>query len=189
MNSRLTSKQNLKTMVPGNSCLLACCSLHPEPLFLGVGMRDKLGRFVKGIKIPKEWRERWKENRKGVKNPHWKGGEIKSSQGYIFILQPKHPLALKSGYVKRANLVMEKMIGRCLKPGEIVHHKGVNFPLGSFENRQDDSPENLRLFLNRSEHVKFEKKQKGKIPEPSDNCEYCRYEQQKKEIGLWTPKS
>ena len=45
--------------------------------------------------------------------------------------------------------------GGYLKPEEIVHHKGIKYPLVSIENKQDDRPENLRLFPNRSKHGKF----------------------------------
>ena len=47
------------------------------------------------------------------------------------------------------------MISRYLIPGEIIHHKGINFHIRSLENKQDDSPENLELFENSSKHIKF----------------------------------
>ena len=50
---------------------------------------------------------------------------------------------------------MEQMIGRYLTPEEIVHHKGVHFSLGSIKNKQDDSPENLQLYTNESQHAKI----------------------------------
>ena len=53
---------------------------------------------------------------------------------------------------------MEKIVGRFLKPEERVHHKGIHYPIHSRENKQDDSPENLQLFPNHSEHMKFENK-------------------------------
>ena len=91
----------------------------------------------------------------GSKNWNWKGGKRKSSQGYIFILKPNHPGANNQGYVKRSNLVIEKKIGRFLKPKEVVHHKGIKYPLGSIENKQDDRIENLMLFKNNGKHHKY----------------------------------
>ena len=44
---------------------------------------------------------------------------------------------------------MEKMLGRYLKPEEVVHHKN--------KLRDDDSPKNLKLFANKSKHIKFHK--------------------------------
>lgn len=39
------------------------------------------------------------------------------------------------------------MIGRYLRPGELVHHRN--------EIKTDDRPENLRLFKNQSEHSRY----------------------------------
>ena len=101
--------------------------------------------------------------KKGIKCPHisrekshlWKGGEYIDKYGYVHIHKPNHPFADSHNYVKRANLVMEKMINRFLEPEEVVHHKGTKYPVSSFKNRSDDRPENLRLFKNTSEHSKF----------------------------------
>lgn len=76
---------------------------------------------------------------------HWKGGKI-YKKGYIYLFKPKHPFCNCDGYVRRSHLVMEKKIGRFLKPQEIVHHiNGI---------RDDDRIENLKLFKNHSEHMK-----------------------------------
>lgn len=81
----------------------------------------------------------------GKKSHSWKGGIISNGE-YIYIYKPFHPLANKK-YVKRANLIMEKYLGRYLKPGEIVHHID--------KNKLNDSIENLELFPNKSEHTRF----------------------------------
>lgn len=73
--------------------------------------------------------------RSGKDNPNWKGGVTKGSRGYWYVLMPDHPRAMKSGYVKRADLVLEKKLGRRLRRGEIAHH--IN------ERKDDDSPRNL----------------------------------------------
>ena len=114
---------------------------------------------MKGRKLSKKIRDKisnsnYHKNCKGEKHPSWKGGILKSSQGYIIVYNPKHPFAVY-GYVKRARLVIEKYLGRYLKSKEIIHHKGIHFPIKSIENRQDDSIENLQLFVNNSEHLKF----------------------------------
>ena len=72
---------------------------------------------------------------RGNQNPNWKGGRIRN-QGYILIhLQPDDPyysMAKKSGYVLEHRLVTAKQLGRCLTPGEKVHHingnKELNLP-------------------------------------------------------------
>jgi len=110
-------------------------------------VKDAISRGNKGLLV-------------GSKNPNWKGGIITDGKGYISIYSPNHPLCNRHGQVRRSHLVMEKMIGRYLKRGEEVHHKGVHFSINSFDNRQDDSPENLHLFSSCSSHSKFHNKQR-----------------------------
>lgn len=76
--------------------------------------------------------------RSGEKHHMWKGGRIKTIDGYIAIYQPSHPNATQAGYVLEHRLVMEQKIGRYLLKSEKVHHiNGV---------RDDNRPENLELF-------------------------------------------
>jgi hypothetical protein len=99
----------------------------------------KKGRkpWNKGIKRPEF-------NREG--NPAWKGGRVERGDGYIGILQHEHPSANNKGYVMEHRVVMEKHLGRYLRPEEVIHH--IN------GNRTDNRIENLKLFSNRSEHLK-----------------------------------
>ncbi len=94
---------------------------------------------------------------KGEDNPHWKGGRQKTQSGYIAIwVSPDnffHPMANHHGYVREHRLVMAKRLNRCLLPWEVVHHKGVRYPLGSVENKQDNSIENLELLPGRKYHL------------------------------------
>jgi hypothetical protein len=68
-------------------------------------------------------------------------GRVKNSSGYILIYQPEHPHATKAGQVLEHRVVMEKMIGRYLKPHENVHHKNGD--------RTDNKPTNLELWIKR----------------------------------------
>ena len=83
----------------------------------------------------------------GQKNHNWRGGKIKTVAGYFIVWKPQHPFANSRGYVLEHRLVMEKHLKRFLQPKEVVHH--IN------ENRQDNRIENLQLFRNRGEHIKF----------------------------------
>lgn len=79
-------------------------------------------------------------------NSNWKGGKFIAKNGYIYILQPNHPNALKKGYVgyiAEHRLVMSEHIKRPLKSNEIVHH--IN------GNKSDNKLKNLKLML-RKEH-------------------------------------
>lgn len=81
----------------------------------------------------------------GEENPCWRGGRRKKGE-YMSIYQPGHPNSTRAGYVLEHRLVMSKMLGRPIRPNEIVHHiNGI---------KDDNRPENLRLFANTSEHHK-----------------------------------
>lgn len=100
--------------------------------------------WIRGKKLPQ-----MAQARIGQGNPNWRGG-IKIEGGYVVIYSPLHPNH-KQNYVKRANLVMEGIIGRYLVGDEMVHHKN--------RNRQDDRPNNLQLCANKSEHMKIHRKE------------------------------
>lgn len=72
---------------------------------------------------------------------------IRSSKGYVYIHSPEHPRADRNhGYVKRADLVVEKAIRRFLHPGEQIHHRN--------HVKDDDRIENLEL-LTASAHAQL----------------------------------
>ncbi len=124
-------------------------------------MREaKLGKaiFPKGTKFTKKHRENLsKAIGKGEKNHCWKGGKRTTAQGYILILKPEHPFCNCDGCVLEHRLVMEKILKRYLTPKEIVHHKGTKYPMGSYKDRSDNRPKNLKLFPNKSKHQIFHK--------------------------------
>lgn len=73
----------------------------------------------------------------GPDSSRWKGGR-KVKDGYMFVLTSEHPNKDQNGYVREHHLVMEKAIGRFLRPGETVHHKNGQ--------RSDNAIENLELW-------------------------------------------
>ncbi len=72
------------------------------------------------------------------KHPRWSGGRSSSGKTKYIRVNLGNK---KWAYEHR--LVAEKMVGRKLKKGEIVHHKD--------ENKQNNSPNNLEV-LNESQH-------------------------------------
>ena len=104
----------------------------------------------------------------GKDNPNWKGGLTKSKKGYWYVRMPDHPRAMKNGYVKRADLVLEEKLGRSLLDEEIAHH--VN------ENKEDDSPENLEAMFSavhsRMHGDATRKPKKPRVPDHPNNRRY-----------------
>ena len=90
--------------------------------------------------------KRISESMKGKRSRAWKGGKIIDKAGYILIYKPEHPFTGGKGYVREHRLIMEKHLGRYLRPIEIVHHINSNL--------SDNRIQNLILFKNQSEHIK-----------------------------------
>jgi hypothetical protein len=65
--------------------------------------------------------------------------------GYRYVHAPEHPHATKQGYVAEHRLVVEKRLGRFLKPTEVVHH--IN------EVTHDNRDENLQVFASAGQHA------------------------------------
>lgn len=81
---------------------------------------------------------------RGPNHPGWIGRTV-TAAGYVLLSIPEHPRAYR-GRIAEHIVVMEKMLGRQLRPGETVHH--IN------EIKGDNCPENLQLFASRGEHTR-----------------------------------
>ena len=102
----------------------------------------------KGWHHSKEAKEKVSFANKGKKHGQWNGG-ITFSRGYKMILNPIHPACNFYGYVREHRIIVEKQLGRYLKPKEKVHHLN--------KIKTDNRPENLMAFKNHSIHLKFHK--------------------------------
>jgi len=90
----------------------------------------------------------------GNKNANWKGGKRMDKCGYIYLYVPDHPYKAANNVVFEHRLVMEKYLGRYLKPNEFIHHKNGD--------RKDNKIENLQI-ITASEHARYHFKELAKI--------------------------
>lgn len=91
----------------------------------------------------------------GAWNPAWKGGARIDKNGYRLVWSPEHPYATKHGKtVREHRLVMEKKLGRYLKPSEVVHHIDGD--------KLNNHPDNLGVFQTNRDHLRHELT--GRIP-------------------------
>jgi len=121
--------------------------------------KSKKGISMKHSKQFKKGQIPWNKNKKcsqlsGKNHWNWKGGR-RLSDGYFLIKSPNHPNCKVDGYVYEHRLVMEKMIGRYLKPNEIVHHKN--------ENGLDNREKNLKLYQSKGKHISKEHSIRDKL--------------------------
>ena len=77
--------------------------------------------------------------------------KTKKQRAYLLIKSPGHPNAV-NGFVPEHRLVAEKFIGRYLTKEEVIHHLD--------ENKKNNKIENLMIFSNQTEHMKFHLKLK-----------------------------
>jgi hypothetical protein len=90
------------------------------------------------------WKGKKRPEFSGINHPRWKGGRTITKFGYIQVLRPEHPFCNNMGYVMEHRLIMEKYLGRYLKPKEVVHH--INGITG------DNRLKNLMLFPDCGRH-------------------------------------
>jgi len=84
-------------------------------------------------------------SQKREKNPNWRGGKSITSHGYVLIrVGTDHPLADVRGYAYEHRVIAEKMLGRPLKPNEIIHHKDGD--------KTNNRPENLQVVTGNAGH-------------------------------------
>lgn len=108
-----------------------------------------VGEANRGKKRSEQTRRILSEQKRGSKNPQWKGGSFFDSHGYLMRYLPKDhrfaEMADRSGKVMEHRLILGQQIGRPLKQEEVVHHlNGI---------KDDNRRHNLQLLATQSEHM------------------------------------
>ena len=86
-----------------------------------------------------------------------------SINGYVYIYNPQHPRASKTGLVYEHILNAEKILGRYIKKNEVVHHIDCN--------RSNNNPDNLMVFKSKADHTSFH--QGSSAIKDIDGTYYC----------------
>lgn len=81
----------------------------------------------------------------GKNSPNWKGGRTHDGNGYIKINQPSHPRASSKGQIPEHILVAERIFGKPLPLGAVIHHKDGN--------PANNNPSNLVICQDNSYHM------------------------------------
>lgn len=104
----------------------------------------------------------------GPRHHLWKGGRI-NQRGYIMIKAWNHPRANKNNYVWEHVLIAEKVLGRFLPAGAVVHHvNGI---------QSDNRNSNLLICENNAYHMFLHSRLRildaGGDPDSHAICTHC----------------
>jgi hypothetical protein len=83
---------------------------------------------------------------KGAEHWSWRGGRYRNPKGYVFLRDPDHPQAMKTGYVAEHRMVAYEVLGKKLHTKDEVHHLNGN--------HGDNRPENL-IVVKHGKHQKL----------------------------------
>ena len=123
---------------------MKCSEIHKKRISLS---RKGKKHWFFGKHLSKKHRNNISKSMKGKfigPNSHlWKGEKTKHNSGYIYIYSPNS----KNSRMLEHRKIIENYLNRPLSSNEIIHH--IN------DNKSDNRIENLIVFSNRKNHIKF----------------------------------
>lgn len=158
------SKGNM--LVPPKFCSQKCNGIYKSQNKRGItknfkGICENCGKSFETYRSPSALKKRpprfcslkcLGESQTGKNNPAYNGGRYFDSSGYVVLFMPDHPNCGAKKTVFEHRFVMECKLGRYLTDEECVHHiDGI---------KANNHPDNLMLFKNNSEHLKYHAKLK-----------------------------
>jgi len=149
--------------------------------------RNEKGQFIKGYKNPNKLSKNdfvcslcgTKFRRRGTKkNIQFCSPKCRISgrnttyiyqevNGYLNIYKPDHPRSSKAGYVKGHILIAEKILGKFLPEGVVVHHHD--------KNPSNNDPSNLIICEDQTYHQLLHKRMRAYESCGHSNWEFCRH--------------
>jgi hypothetical protein len=110
-----------------------------------------------------------KAHRYGKREAHayWRGGSYVSKRGYRMIRMPDHPHAESDGYVREHILIVERILGKRLPVGALVHHVSGE--------KADNRPTNFVVCPDRSYHALLHQRQRAWHATGNPRAQRCVY--------------
>jgi hypothetical protein len=126
-----------------SSCACGCAQTFERKMIRGHEQRYIHGHNERGKKHD------YFIKKSGKDHPNWKGGRIRTNQGYYLLYLPDHPLCESKGYVLEHRYVWEQYNIAILLPWAEVHHKD--------KNRDNNNIDNLEA-MTYSQHLSLHKR-------------------------------
>lgn len=99
--------------------------------------KTPIRRILRERRVPRRAAKPRQGRGAGAENPAWKGGRRVRTDGYVMVWTPE-------GDVLEHRLVMSQVLGRALRPDEVVHHRDGD--------KQNNHPSNLEV-MSQSDHA------------------------------------
>lgn len=160
-----------------NNCTCSYCGkrFHKKPSHIKEKNYCSKECFYKSKEINMLGENNHQYGLRGNKNSSWKSNERITSNGYIRIYMPEHPLSDESGRILEHRYVAEKYLAKDDELIEVDNKKVLNPNLDVHhidKNKLNNNVDNLKI-LTRSDHAKIHQGEKHKNNSVIKICQSC----------------